>query len=172
MISSSWVQGGALRPWRCSSCLTSNGCPPPPPPVDHACTWTMHSGQGYSYYIHFSPGYFYQDLFLLLLLTTLAHGHCTVDKDIHSHSGQRYSLILHSFWSIEGETFTQRNVHTNAATNTSRKAFISANTWLHYMQLYSACDYRPTCLYTWIIFTPLGGRWEWGWREWHMRSKD
>ena len=71
---------------------------------------------------------FYQDLLLLLLLTTLAHGHCTVDKDIHSHSGQRYSLILHSFWSIEAETFTQRNVHTNAATNTSRKAFISANT--------------------------------------------
>ena len=80
MISSSWVQGGASCPWRCSSCLTSNGCPPPPPPVDHACTWRMHGGQRYSYYIYFSQGYFYQVSFLL---TTLAHGQCTVDKDIH-----------------------------------------------------------------------------------------
>ena len=84
--------------------------------------WTMHSGQGYSYYIHFSPGYFYQDLFLLLLLTTLAHGHWTM------HSEQRYSFILHSLQSIKAETFTHRNVHTNAAINTSLKASITANT--------------------------------------------
>ena len=111
MISSSWVQGGASCPWRCSSCLTSNGCPPPPPPVDHACTWTMHRGQRYySYYNYFRQGYFYHinisspppsycwphlhmdnaqwtKIFiwkrLLSRIFLLRSPQCTVDKDIH-----------------------------------------------------------------------------------------